>query len=202
MGTASTPPGTVERSVRTMMPLIGAFALGIGACAPTAQSPLSRPDVDRNVSVSTNMERSEHTIRRSDFVAVNDVAAPRPVVWQLLRQAWDDVGLPAPQVDDRAYSLGVSNHLITRRLGRAPLSTYLSCGSSVAGWNADTHRIRLTVRTVLEHVTPDSTRIHTRVDAVATPTEGTSSAAIECTTRGALEVQISARVRERLGLSR
>jgi hypothetical protein len=181
--------------------LAGVLGLTSGACASAPASPLSE---SRESTTRVTMQTSEggaatdHTLRREEFIAISQLPASRQAVWQHLRAVWDDVGLTEPVADQRAFSLSLIDLTITRRLGRTPLSAYLSCGSSMTGWNADTHRIRLTVRTVLERVTADTTRVHTRVDAVAHNTSGTSTAPTQCTSRGTLEDLIARRVRERL----
>jgi hypothetical protein len=175
-----------------------ALAAVAAACAPAAQSPLDRQEADRTLTVQTDTWRTDVKLRFRDDVAIADVPGSRPEVWEHLRRAWEEVGLPEPVVDRDGYSLTVMNHAVTRRLGLTSMSNYLSCGGSVSGPIADTHRIRLSVRTILEGASPDTTEVHTRVDAVATPIAGGSTASSVCSSRGVLEAQIASRVKYHL----
>jgi hypothetical protein len=196
------PGPTRPRLQRGVTPAALALAASIlaGCAGGTPPSPLSssRPG-ETTVSVETPTQRAETIIRNDDFVAITELDVPRSTAWRHLREVWMGVGLPEPTVDERAFTLAVVNHSTARRLGGTPLSTYLSCGRSMTGWNADTHRIRLTVHTLLEPVGTSRTRLHTRVDATAMSTEGASTSPVLCTSRGALEALIARRVAERLG---
>lgn len=187
---------------RASLPLVLALPFVLGGCASEPRSPLGDPaDVHRPVVVQTDQWRAGITIRRDDGISVTMVSAPRTETWRHLKTAWLDVGLPVPAADEAGYRLRLSNHPVTRRLGRTPLSSYLSCGSSPTGLNADTHRISLTVQSVVREIGVDSTEVHTRVDARATPTQGTSTSAVECTSRGTLENHLATRMLHLLAAS-
>lgn len=175
---------------------LAVLVLVVTACAaPEAESPL-QPTPSGTVSV-TPEGRVGTTIRREDAVGVTAIPGTREAAWPHLKAAWTDVGLPEPVADDRLHTLTLANRVVTRRLGRTNLSSYLSCGRSMNGWNADTHRIHLTVRSLLE-TREGTTRLHTRVDAVAQSTEGASATRLECTSTGALEGLIAKRLQERI----
>jgi hypothetical protein len=178
--------------------LISASVAVAAGCAAAPPSPLSGGDSQTSVSVQSTLGTSEHTIRREDFVAMATLPAPRQAVWQHLLEAWRETGLPEPDADARAFTLTIVDRPLMRRLGTTPLSTYLDCGNSITGWNADTHRVHLTMRTLLERVAADSTRVHSRVDAVAHSTAGASAGPIACTSKGTLESQLAQRVRQKL----
>ena len=76
----------------------------------------------------------------------------------------------------------------------ARMSSLLECGRGMTGAYADTHRIRLTVRTWLE-AAGSSTDVKTRVVAEASSVEGTAGT-IACSSRGQLEARIAAALRE------
>jgi hypothetical protein len=190
---------TLRRSVL----LLACIAPALAACASTPPSPLQDP-VPRTstVGVETRSSRGEVIIRRDDFVAVNELQAPRAAAWQQLLEVWEEVGLPQPNVDARSFTLTVVQGTLHRSLGRERLSTYLNCGSSMSGLNADTHRVRLTVQALLEPSGTDASRLHVRVDATAQSLEGASAALQQCTSKGTLEALITRRVRERLAAAR
>jgi hypothetical protein len=196
-------PPESSRGVPGWPAVVGALAMAgaMSACAPAAQSPLDRHEADRTITVQTDAWRTDVSLRYRDDVAIVGVPAPRREVWEPLRLAWAEIGLPEPVLDRHGYSLTLANHLMTRRLGRTSLSNFLNCGTSVSGQVADTHRIRLTVRILLEAVSPDTTEIHTRVDAVATPIAGGSTASSVCSSRGVLEAQVASRVKYHLAAS-
>jgi hypothetical protein len=192
-----------SRGVPAWPRVVGALVLAgaMAACAPATRSPLDRHEADRTITVQTDTWRTDVSLRYRDDVAIVDVPAPRREVWEPLRLAWAEIGLPEPVVDRSGYGLTLANHALTRRLGRTSLSNFLNCGTSVSGQVADTHRIRLSVRTMLEEVSPDGTEIHTRVDAVATPIAGGSTASSVCSSRGVLEAQLASRVKYHLAAS-
>jgi hypothetical protein len=178
--------------------LLCAAAVGLGGCAAGPASPLQqRGDGVTPVSIQTAEGTSDHTVRHEDFVAVSTVAVPRTQAWEHLLAVWEEMELPQAVGDRRAFTLTLNEQTVVRRLGTVPLSNYLSCGRSMSGWNADTHRIRLSIRTLLERTAADSTRVHTRLDAVAHSTGGTSAAPIQCTSKGTLEMEIARRVQQR-----
>lgn len=195
-------PSAAPRTLHVLaLAMAGLGLLGCGSATST-RSPLSDAgDIDRTVSVQTDDWRADVMVRRSDGVAVTAVPVSRADLWQHLKQAWLDIGLPAASIDDANYRLTLSDHTVRRRLGDTPLASYLSCGTGMTGEHANTHRIHLTVRSILEPVGPDSTELHTRVDATASPTAGNTTAILECSSRGRLETRLSNRVLQLLASS-
>jgi hypothetical protein len=189
-------PRRPERAVFRFAALSAAFLAG---CATAETSPLARPTPDtQTVTVQGEEGSFEATLRRDDFVSRADLPAGRAAAWQHLQEVWAEIGLPEPLADRRSYTLVIANQLIQRRLGRTPLSAYLDCGSSMTGAHADTHRIRLTVQSMLERIDESATRLHTRVDATAQSTGGASAPVMQCSSRGSLEGLIARTLRERL----
>lgn len=170
-------------------------ATALTACAANPPSPLQQPGEQTvGVSMDTPDGRLDQQIRREQHIGITTVAAARPQAWEHLLAAWQELGLVDPAGDPRTFTLRVTERVVMRRLGDTPLSVYLDCGRSMTGWNADTHRVRLTVHSLLERVSADSTRVHTRVDAVAHSTGGASAAPMACTTKGVLESRVGQRV--------
>lgn len=174
-------------------------ALFIGCAAAESASPLRGPDEGTHTIVLTTPSgTAEASIRRDQHVAIADLPASRTDVWPLVLEAWKDSGLPDPVVDDRGYRVAVTNTTVQRRIGRRPISSYLSCGSSISGPNADSHRIRLTAQALVERAGDARSVLHIRIEATAHTTEGASAAPIPCATLGTLENLIVTRVIELL----
>jgi hypothetical protein len=180
--------------------LIPAAAILFVGCAAQAPSPLRPADDGRHtVVVTTEAGTAEAVLRRDTYVAMASLAATRSDAWEPLLDAWAEVGLPEPAADRRSFRISVSGHPVQRRLARTPLSQYLSCGTSISGPNADSHRIRLTVNALLEPAGEERSVLHVRVEAVAHSTEGASASPIQCATLGKLEAAIVNSVQRRLG---
>jgi hypothetical protein len=132
---------------------------------------------------------ADMSIRREDYVPSTTLEVPRETVWELLPGVYEEIGLPVPGVDRSTWTVGVIDHRTSRRIGSMRMSTLISCGSDLTGQNADTHRIRMTVRTWLEE-TDGGTNARTRVEATASSTEGRASV-VPCTSTGELENRIA-----------
>ena len=168
--------------------------LAVAGCASTAD-----PN-DRNVTPERVMigrdgyQVADVTITREDYVPDTRLPTSRAALWALLPSVYDEVGLPAPSVDEATWTVLVQNHGVMRTLGGQRMSSLLECGRGMTGAYADTHRIRLTVRTWLE-AAGSSTDVKTRVVAEASSVEGTAGT-IACSSRGQLEARIAAALKE------
>lgn len=124
-----------------------------------------------------------------DFVTGGIVEASPEALWPLLPVVYEELGLPSPAADRSTWTVAVQNHALTRRLGNDRMSTLIECGSGLTGAHADTHRIRLSVRTWLEPA-PGGTGVRTRVEALASSLEGLANT-FHCSSRGELEMRIA-----------
>lgn len=165
--------------------------VAVSACAGQTLEPAGAPR-QAPVAVTTDDGSDSFSVRitREEFVARTDLEVPVERVFAALSEAYQRVGLPAPELDAGSYLVAVNDVRASRRLGGVPLSHYLECGSGVAGAYADTHRVRLFVNTALEAAGPDKTIVRTRVEATAAPTAG-GGGTRTCTSMGALELQIA-----------
>ena len=73
-----------------------------------------------------------------------------------------------------------------QRIAGERMSEWVRCGSGMTGRNADTHRVTLSVTSVVEPEGAGSV-ITTRVDGTARSMSGTSTAPIRCASKGTLE---------------
>jgi hypothetical protein len=131
-----------------------------------------------------------------DFVEGGVVTALREDVWSILPLVFEEVGLPPPAVDEFTWTMAVQNHTIMRRLGDTQLSKLIECGRDMSGDHADSHRIRLSVRTWLQPAA-QGTEVRTRVEARATSVEGRAGT-IQCTSKGVLELRMANAAQARL----
>lgn len=169
-------------------------AAGLTACA--ARSPNEGRPREDVVRVSAHDGRSVVVpLIHEDFVTGGVVKAPREQLWPLLPLVYEELGLPAPARDQSIWTVAVQNHTLTRRLGSERLSELINCGSGLTGANADTHRIRLSVRTWLEPAA-EGTEVRTRVEAHASSVEGLANS-FHCSSRGELEMRIAAALQVR-----
>lgn len=172
----------------------------VAACSSRQSSttliPVQSPEV---VSVQTGDGTTKDVrIVREDFIAQTDISAPRAAVWAAVPAVYQELGLPAPKQDHTRLIAQVENFTVSRLLGNERLSKYLSCGAGISGDYADTRRIRLTVRTSLEAAGEGHTTVFSRVEAIATSTEGASAQPINCFSRGPLEAAIANKLRARV----
>jgi hypothetical protein len=179
--------------------LVAATLAGLTGCTSTQQEtsivPVPREDV---VRVQTGDATADVRLQREDFISKSELGAARTAVWEAIPEVYAEVGLPQPLMDRGKWTAAVENHVAMRLLGKQQMSRFLSCGSGMSGEHADTRRIRLTVRTMLESPSPEKTAALTRVEATAYALDGTSTAPAECASRGLLEQMIRDGLRRRL----
>lgn len=172
---------------KTLWPVWAATLLA--ACASGAADGDIRTPSERTISISTpdNAVNADIRMTRDEYLARDALLAPRDAVWAAVADAFEEVGLPAPQLDETRWTASVENHVVRRRLGDQRLSRYLECGSGMTGAYADERRIYMTVTMQLqEGETAEETTIMTRVTAVAEQPSGVSGT-MSCSSRGSLE---------------
>jgi hypothetical protein len=174
------------------------YLLALTACATSGPNEIDRPD--ERVSLSDGGSQVFAVNISRDHAALTTAFDVSPeTIWRLLPEVYADVGLPEPAVDPSTWTAAVQNHTVMRRLGDERMSRLIACGRDMTGDYADTHRIRLDVRTWVTGAAP-ATEVHTRVEATATSVEGRAGR-ITCTTRGRLEQSIAEALRTRLSLA-
>ena len=186
------------RSVLTTL-CIGLLAVG---CASTGGSgtPEARTQT-QNVSFRTNLQGQGFQLRMTEDIVVRidtvDVAADR--LWPEVPAAYDALGIPITTVNAEARVIGALQARVRGRIGDAPVSRFVRCGSTMTGEVADQYEVHLTSITQVEPAAADSGRsiLSSHVTAVA---QGTASGnTVQCATRGRLEGNIREQLLIELG---
>jgi hypothetical protein len=171
------------------------MAVALSACATSgSDTTLSRPatDMDVNVTYADAADSRGVTIRREALVSRAVLEGTRRQVFNAIPDAFADVGLPLPLMDQGRWTGAVQDHRARNRLGRDRLSRFLECGLGATGPNADNRRIQLSVYVLVQPTSGDSrTPVEIRVDAVAHSAEGTASTPMTCSSQGVLEQAIA-----------
>jgi len=153
------------------------------------REPLHRPaSVDiSSTSIDVNMT--------PDREVVTEVISATPeAAWIALFTAYEEFGIPIKEMNEDLRILGNPRYVVSRRMNRTRLSTYLDCGRGPAGDHADLFRIEMQIRTSILQV-PSGVRVNTHLAAIARNMDGTSNTRIRCASKFRLEQEIAGRVR-------
>jgi hypothetical protein len=175
---------------RAAQTLIGFVALSACASGP----PSTQTQVDR-VVVSTDAGdiRSYEGVPK---VSVTVKAAPEAAL-VALRGAYEEIGVEDKLSAPGSNRVGNSYFSKTSRLGGAPLSRYLECGSTMTGPAADNFPITISLVSVVAPSGTGST-IETLLSA-RTGGASSSSGTSNCRTLGTLEMRLNRILVRRLG---
>lgn len=181
-GLQTTAPRT--RSIRTWLGT-GALAFLASACASgLAPEPRTEPTLS-TVRIGGGEPIEFHTEADAGQMVVT---APISVVWTILPDVFEELGIPVNLSDRSVPEMG-NNGFRTRRIEGKRLNTYLDCGFSMDGQVANIYDVTISVVARLEEVVEGSTVVTTIVDANAKP-NATSGNSVHCTSRGVLEERI------------
>ena len=171
---------------------LGASIALAGACASTGTSPVEGANVttQSTVRVDGGATTYQTDLTHSDRAAESDLPVSADRAFAIMPLVYEQIGLKINTAVSDSRTIGV-NAARTRRIGKEPLSRYLSCGMDATGTSlADSYAVSLTV---LSRVTPSGTTgsvLSTQVIATATPM-ATSGNAVTCQSTGALESLIA-----------
>lgn len=182
------------RRLAALTTAAAAAALGGAAgCASSGTAPVQSANGTTQTSVrmdgggaATYQTELTHTDRATE----TDLPVSADRAFAVLPLVYEQVGLKINTAVSDTRTVGV-NAVHTRRVGKDPLSRFLTCGTDVTGSAlADTYSVTLTV---LSRVTPSGTTgalLSTQVMATAQPMS-TSGTTITCQSTGALEDRIA-----------
>ena len=167
------------------------------ACASSGSAP--------NTGLSTPTERvvaaDNHGTYRTTVApnAKASISAAPSRVFQAMAEAYEALGIPRAIDDAASGRVGNTNFWKTRKLGGQLISTYLDCGTSIAGPAADIYRVYMSAVTVVRPDGLGGSDIETAFSAQAQNMEGTTADRVACGSTGRLEELLVKTVRARLG---
>jgi len=177
--------------------LLSGTLLGILAgCASGSGTSDDRPVRHATVRVETNVSTHELEMTVEPTALLRVVEFPAQRVWEVLPAVYADLGLRNARADESRLTLQVNRLEVNRNLGRARLSQYLDCGTTLSMANADQYAVTLGASTRLVPVNEGSTRIESVVTATARPID--TAGGVTCLSRGVLERRIAEEVGRRL----
>lgn len=168
-----------------------ALPLLLSACstAPSASSTEGR---------LTDAGGAAHRIVTEGALAERTFEASAGDVWRTLQLAYQEMEIPVTGVREDVHRLETMN-LVTRRIDGDPISTFLDCGSGVAGPRANTWGVSLTLVVTVRPGETSGSRLRIETDGWAEP-RGTSGTSVHCQSRNELEDRIFENVSRRLAV--
>jgi hypothetical protein len=165
-----------------------ALAILLGGCGPAiAVGPGEAPV--RHVEITDSEGRT--SITRIATAGATSVFIPfsTGAVWAVLPQVYAELGMHGAAIEERRHIFAQPRTTVRRTLARAPLSTYLDCGSRAGIPNADSYNVTLTVVTQLQPDGEEGTQLRTSIEASARAA-GSSDPHVRCGSTNALEQRI------------
>lgn len=126
------------------------------------------------------------------------IAGSKGKVFMAAALVLNNFGIETDVADSVGGMIGSIGMVKSRRLGRTPLSVYLSCGSSMTGLRADYYRITMPLLLILDPQGADSTRLRIALVASAQDPTGTSNQPVLCGSTGALESQLRTAIEKQI----
>jgi hypothetical protein len=123
------------------------------------------------------------------------VAGPADSVYRILRASLADVKLEMKEDDPISRQLGVRRLRVSRRIGRKPVSAFLSCGEGITGANVDLWHVCLNLGARVSPA-PKGARLQLILSADAVDVPGGRSERVPCATTGRLELDILTHLRQ------
>lgn len=190
-------PGARLAPAALVVCLVTACASGGGAAGGTTAGAADVVRGNIRTEGGSGSGVADIRVNRTNVATSLDVDGSPEDVYASLPLAFDRLGLQPTESVPANRQLGAVEQQVRRRVGRVPVSTYLTCGRGglSAADNADTYNVQMTVQTVVTPgATPTSSRLTTRVFGSARPSSSNASA-VNCETVGGLEERLVAEVR-------
>ena len=180
-------------------PVTAALALVVVACGPSRPPAISTaPQTPPGVTPSAS-GGAEIRLQRDVFVDEDVVDGPMLDVWKVLPKAWADAMVPVGETNTATKTLRSGTFRAPSKIVGKPLSDFLDCGYSISGPRVTMWDVRMDVTTAVLADSPTKTRVATVVNGTAKPRDGSSTAAVGCTSRGELERIILGNIRVKMG---
>ena len=124
------------------------------------------------------------------------VAGPPDSVFRVLKGVFAGFGLPAKDEDRANFSFKASRFKVMRKLGKQPVSHFMSCGEGIVGPNADSWAVFLNYAVQLMPVPGNKARLQMALSAEAIDIPNGGSVRLPCATTGQLEYEVLRQLRE------
>jgi hypothetical protein len=177
--------------LRDLRPFGCALAtLAVTACA--AASPLGSPYQEEHVSLNgVGNGRYDILLTHDRSLSSDTVGVATPQAWKGLVRTYMSFGAPLEGVDGQHYMIATEPFRVHGTFAGESMSKWIDCGQSIMGDRASTYEVTLRLGTLLD--TTDVAHPVARTAMIATAvTPGSSTAPIECGSRGLLERRIAA----------
>jgi hypothetical protein len=129
---------------------------------------------------------------------VDALPASADRVWALMPAVYQELGIDFTTVDQATRVIGNDELKLRQRIGREPLSRFVSCGSENGRENADSYEVTMRVRTQVVPADSASSRVVTAVSATAR-SRLFSSGDVACSSTQRLESRIAEVTKEKAG---
>jgi hypothetical protein len=171
------------------LPVVAATAVMIAAACASSSSNTGSP-TQRDMAVYIpGASLGAFTITSDDGSIVANIGAARDEVWRRIPSAFDSLGIPISLIDPKSHVVGNEGVKLRAKLGNQRLSTYIECGTTQVGPNADSYEVYFTIMARLDSTGPATTRMTTSITAAAKPL-AYSQAYSRCTSKVALEKRL------------
>jgi hypothetical protein len=124
--------------------------------------------------------------------------APVDSVWTALRATLQSLHVPVGFDDPKLGEIGHTRAKLYKRMGKQPLSHYLSCGTGITGPNADSYVVYLSFVTMVK---PENgkARVVPLLTGLAVDIPSGRNDGVNCVSTGRLETRIGEDLRKRIG---
>jgi hypothetical protein len=183
---------------RPMVPVVMLVAIFVSACA----SSQANPPVELSAgSQRISTPQGTGTTIGGPVAAQAGIAArftsPPDSVFAALQSVYREIAVPLTIVDPAGRQIGNQSLRTRRRLGGAPMQSYLDCGGSSGQPNAETYDISLSLLSYVTVAGKEVTLV-TRMSATANDATIGRGNAMNCSTTGELEKRIETMTRAKL----
>ncbi len=117
-------------------------------------------------------------------------------VWKVLGPIFKDLGLKLTVQDQSSGQLGNPRFRAVRRLGKAPVSRYFSCGQGLTGANADTWHVYIGFGMAVAPSGAGKTQFELQMQAEAIDIPDGRNERVPCSTTGLLEYALVNRLND------
>ncbi|MEO7997815.1 MAG: hypothetical protein ABI852_10245 [Gemmatimonadaceae bacterium] len=119
--------------------------------------------------------------------SVSVVRADPATVRQSIRKIFSQLDIPVTIDDVKQDAIGNTDFQKSARIGNHPMSEFVDCGSTAIGPRAATHRMYMSLITIVDSLSARRTRVKSTLAVSARDLSAASNARLHCSSTGALE---------------